>query len=385
METKRAAYGSHQGGQKAQRVAAGWYTVVRRLLALHRQLKKQERYCAEELPVLIKKVTGNASAMLSSKEIGRISKYYQLALNVICENLYNLTGQKLSEDEHRRILLMSTFMPLFDDLYDEHILDHQQINALVTAPERYTPVHTTDWLAKALYLELLRTSPQPQRLLEHLLAGSFWEKESQQQQDEAISEDRLYHITYNKSYFGIILFCVVLDHYPSGELLSILYPASGLMQLTNDAFDVWKDVHKGVYTLPNLYRNYAQLQEQFLAEIANINDQLSQLPYAVPAKQDYAITLHALNAMGWMSLEQLKRETAGIAGIEELKGLSRKQLVCDMDSLLQYIKWVKYVRRFVNYETTGRLPLVKEPELSEGHSGTLKPTRRDCLRANRLY
>ncbi len=29
----------------------------------------------------------------------------------------------------------------------------------------------------------------------------------------------------------------------------MLFPIAGLMQLTNDAFDVYKDVNNGVYTL----------------------------------------------------------------------------------------------------------------------------------------
>jgi hypothetical protein len=145
----------------------------------------------------------------------------------------------------------------------------------------------------------------------------------------------------------------VLDHYPEPKIVDILFPAAGLMQLTNDAFDVWKDVHKGVYTLPNQYRNFDQLQQLFLAETVKINHILLQLPYAAKARQNFAITIHSLHAMGWLSLEQLKNVTAGITSFEELKQLSRKELVCDMDSFLQQRKWLQHIRRLANYYEAG--------------------------------
>ncbi len=329
--------------------AVGMYRVLHRLFALHRRLKKQEQYCKDQFPVLLAAIIRDTQHSFSPKAIQRFAKYYQLALNVLCENLYQLTGKKLQEDEHKRIILLSVFMPLVDDLYDDQLLDHVQIMSLVTEPETYIPVNTSDHVVKALYLELLRLTPRRQLFIEYLQAGCNWEKESLKQLSENITEEALYQITYNKSYYSLLLFYAILDHYPSQEIQRMFYPVAGLMQLTNDAFDVWKDVHNGLYTLPNLYRNFEQLQQLFLAEIASINQQLSELPYPVKSRQNYAITIHALHAMGWMSLEQLKRATAGISTIASLKALSRQELVCDMDSLKQYIKWGKLTRRFTNY------------------------------------
>jgi hypothetical protein len=129
----------------------------------------------------------------------------------------------------------------------------------------------------------------------------------------------------------------------------MLYPVAGLMQLTNDAFDVYKDVHSGVFTLPNLYRNFGGLQQHFMTETGNINYKLWQLPYAAKAKQAYAITIHSLHAMGWMALDQLKQVIAEIKTVEDLRTVSRKSLICDMDSIQQKIKWLGYIRRLSNF------------------------------------
>lgn len=339
----------HTGLPKSLPPSIGMYRVLRRLFTLHRRLKQQEQYCNEQIPVLLAEVMRDTQHSFSPKEIQRIAKYYQLSLNVLCDNLYQLTGKQLQENEHKRIILLSVFMPLVDDLYDDQLLNHEQIISLVTAPEAYTPVNSSDRVVKSLYLELLGLTPSRELFIAYLQEGCKWENESLKQLSENITEEELYRITYNKSYYSLLLFYAILDHYPSQEIHQVLYPAAGLMQLTNDAFDVWKDVHNGLYTLPNLYRNFEQLQQLFLSEIASINLQLSRLPYPVKARQNYAITIHALNAMGWMSLEQLKAVTIGVSTIEELKALSRQELVCDMDNLRQYIKWIKLTRRFTNH------------------------------------
>lgn len=323
------------------------------MFRLYRQVKKQERYLAAYLPNLLVEVAPDHQEIFSAPHIKRITKYWQLALNIICDNLYTLTGKKLNNEESKRIILLSVFGPLFDDLFDDTILDQQQIESLVANPAAYNPVNKTDKLVKALYIEILRLTPRREQFIEHLQAVSHWQRESLKQLHNNLTEEELLKITYNKSYFAVLLFCAVLDHYPDQKILDILYSAAGLMQLTNDAFDVWKDVHNGVYTLPNQYRNFDQLQQLFLAETAKINQILFQLPYPTKAKQNFAITIHSLHAMGWLSLQQLKNVTAGITSFETLKQLSRKELVCDMDSFPQQIKWLQHIRRLTNYYDAG--------------------------------
>jgi hypothetical protein len=319
------------------------------MFSLYRQVKKQERDLKKNLFNLLAEVVPDHHQTFSAKHIKRITKYWQLALNLICGNLYKLTGKELSTSEHKQIILLSVFGPFFDDLFDENILDHEQIASLVANPSAYVAINETDKLVKEIYLELLRLTPRPKQFKEHLQAVSHWQQESLKQLSNNIPEEELREITYNKSYFAVLLFCAVLDHYPDARLLEILYPAAGLMQLTNDAFDVWKDVNNRVYTLPNLYLHFGKLQQLFLAETAKINQKLWQLPYPTKAKQTFAITIHSLHAMGFMALEQLKNVTAGITTFEQLKQLSRKDLVCDMDSFQQQRKWLRHIRQFANY------------------------------------
>lgn len=335
--------------QNHRPLSVSHYQVIRCMLSLYLRLRKQERDLKNYLPGLLNGIATGNEQIFSPAQLKRTTKYCQLALNLICANFYQLTGRRLNREEHKRIILLSVLGPLFDDLLDDRMLTHEQITLLVTHPEEYAPVNTTDLLVKKLYLELWPGIPHKQPFTAHLQEVVHWQQESLKQLNDRITEDELYKITYNKSYYGLLLFYAALDHYPDEEILKILYPVAGLMQLTNDIFDVWKDVHNGVYTLPNLYRNFEALQVQFMVEVAEINYQLGQLPYPTKNKRTYAITIHSLNAMGWIALKQLKIVTKGVTSIAALRALSRKTLVCDMDSMQQKMKWLGQIRRLVKF------------------------------------
>lgn len=344
-----AATGPGENGKSNTYPSVSNYSILSRMFALYRLVKKQDQFLKSHLPTLLAEVVPKHHQTFSALHIKRITKYWQLGLNIICESLYNLIGKKLNADEHKRIMLLSVFGPLFDDLFDDKILANDQIALLVAKPEEYVAVNKTDELVKKIYLELLRLAPRRQQFIEHLQEVFYWQKESLKQLNDNITEEELYKITYNKSYYAVLLYCAVLDNYPSQQILEMLYPIAGLMQLTNDAFDVWKDMQNKVYTLPNLYLNFEQLQDQFMEDTARINHLLCHLPYPAKARQAYAITIHSLPAMGWIALEQLKHVTKDFSTFTELSTMSRKTLVCDMDSIRQKMKWLQYIRRLCNH------------------------------------
>ncbi|MBO9633104.1 MAG: class 1 isoprenoid biosynthesis enzyme [Chitinophagaceae bacterium] len=321
------------------------FSVIRHLYSLYAQMKKQEKDCKERIPAVIAGIIPPEEFSFSPKEIQRITKYYQLALNLVCDNIYLLTGKKLSDTEHKSILQLSIFVPLIDDLFDEGLLPCEQIMTLISEPEKYTPVHNTDRIAHRLYCQLLDLVPHRERFIRNLTEGVYWENESLKQFDKHIGEEELMRITYNKSYYSILLFCSVLNHYPCEATEAVLYPVSGLMQLTNDVFDVWKDTQKGLYTIPNLYADFGKLESLFLDEISAINTRISSMGYPEKNRKAYLIRTHTLHAMGWMSLQQLK----AVASEKPLRELSRKELVCDLDNIPQQIRWVKHVRQLCNY------------------------------------
>lgn len=321
-------------------------------------LKKQERYFEAHLPALLRSISGNDTAFPPAA-IKRTRQYWELALNVVCNSFYQLHNRQLSADEQYRILLLSVFAPLYADLFDKQLLDGAQLEAFTLRPALHDPASFEEQVAKAAYLQLLARVPDQDRFITHLHQVFQWQQTSLLQLADTVSERTLYDITYKKSYHSFLLYYAILDHYPSAEMQQMLYQAAGLLQLTNDAFDVYKDIHSGIYTLPNHYRDFDKLQQHFMYSVASFNEKLAVLPYAPTAKKFYCITMHTLHAMGYMALEQLKASTHPAHNLDELRSLSRQSLTLDMDSLQQKARCIWYVRRLANYHGQENRPVVR--------------------------
>ncbi|RPD38386.1 class 1 isoprenoid biosynthesis enzyme [Chitinophaga barathri] len=302
------------------------------------------------MPPLLAALETGQEESFGPSSVKRFNKYWQLALNVICNSFYDLVGKQLSAGEQQRILLLSIFGPLYDDLFDDNILSHEKIETFTLNPEDHEPGSFKEYVLRKIYLLLLEQAPCREKLLQHMHQVFTWQKASLKQMQPGIEEEELYQITYRKSYYSILLFHSILDHYPSEAISEMLFPMAGLMQLTNDAFDVYKDIQNGIYTIPNHYLDYERIQQKFLHDVAQFNRSLAGLPFIPKAKGNYGITIHALHAMGWMALEQLKENTRGTGDCRALNMLSRKELVCDMDNFPQKLRWVKKVKQLANHQ-----------------------------------
>ncbi|ANH80360.1 hypothetical protein A8C56_04630 [Niabella ginsenosidivorans] len=322
---------------------------LEQLYTLFTRLKKQNRYIQHQLPAVIDQLQKGLSSTLAPKHFPRIIKYWQLGLNIVCNNFYTLTGSVLSAGEQERILLLSIFGPLYDDLFDDNTMTPARIEVFSNNPEKLQPVNFEEELLCAIYLKLLASVPDRERFRERLLQVYKWQKESLKQRDPFIAEKTLYEITYQKSYHSILLYHTVLDQYPHAQVLEMLYPVAGLLQLTNDAFDVYKDSKAGVYTIPDRFMDYRKIKKHFLNEIADVNRKLNALPYLQPNRKKYAITIHCLNAMGWIALDQLGQVLKDVKDPAVINTIDKKQLICDMDTLPRKIKWIRQVQHLSNY------------------------------------
>ena len=94
---------------------------------------------------------------------------------------------------------------------------------------------------------------------------------------------------------------------------------------------------------------YHQLKDHFLNTAADFNRLVKVLPYPDPQKKKYTITIHSLNAMGWIALGQLEQVLKDVKDPSAVRTIGKKQLICDMDTLSRKIKWTRQVQQLSNY------------------------------------
>lgn len=317
--------------------------------SLYFRIKRQEKYLRKQVAVILKDINFKEYLVGNEKAVCRTIKYWQLGLNLICENVYRLTGNSLNKDEYERIGLLSLFAPLYDDMFDDKILGIEDIKSFTSYPYDYKPGDKIDKMAHQLYLKILSEVPDPSFVIQQLEQVFRWQKASLKQFDANISEKELYEITYYKSYHSILLYCSILDHYPTQVILDMLLPLAGLMQLTNDAFDVYKDNLNGVYTIPNRYQDIEKLKCNFLSDVNNLNKSVREQCEDKDEMKKYTVIVHSLNAMGLIAIEKLQDLKESLSPNQSLNQLNRKELVCDMDNWSQRFRWIKQVYYLSNY------------------------------------
>ncbi len=289
-----------------------------------------------------------STAAPSPETFERMFRCWQLANYAVCGGLAGLQGRELTDAEEKRLLLLSIISPLYEDLFDARNAEVALIRQLTHTPQEYIPQHAGEALLKAAYLRLLDCTLDPDKVMAHFNDVCYWQEVSRRQQSGGIGEAELFRITYHKSYHSVLLFYTAFDRYPSPSETAMAFPMAGLMQLTNDVFDVWKDIRSGVFTIPILYRRYGRLERRFSAESARFNQGLARLPFPAAHRKKYALTMHALHAMGAIALRNLRQEARGVQNVTELALLGRKRLVCDMDSMSRKWALAKKTHEFAN-------------------------------------
>lgn len=321
------------------------------LFRLYFRMRRQRSGMKKRLRRMLAELSPDTTFTLPDTTFQRMFKYAEIARYAVCGALVRMQGRRMTAGEQTRELLLSIIAPLYDDLFDDQTADLPVIRELTRYPHSHEPRNITEAILREAYIRLLDDSPDPDRIVAQFCDVCHWREASRQQANPLIPEAELYRITYHKSYHSVLLFYTAFDRYPSPAETAMAFPMAGLMQLTNDAFNTWKDIRAGIYTLPILYRRYGRMERRFLAESARFNQALVRLPYPVRRKKEFAQTAHALHAMGLLAVRNLRQVAKGTTTVTELALLGRTKLVCDMDNLPKIWTWVLKVRELTNLAT----------------------------------
>ncbi|MBK6635842.1 MAG: hypothetical protein IPG38_17525 [Chitinophagaceae bacterium] len=123
----------------------------------------------------------------------------------------------------------------------------------------------------------------------------------------------------------------------------MLYCLGGLMQLGNDIFDVYKDHQGGVSTLITTTTNMEDLRFYFSALLQTGTEAAYRSGYAKRhVKRFLGILSIGIFSRCFVCLDQMARNQKRTNGVFELNAYSRKELVCDMDTIGNKLRSLRY-------------------------------------------
>lgn len=119
-----------------------------------------------------------------------------------------------------------------------------------------------------------------------------------------------------------------------------------LIQLTNDLYDIYKDLQDNITTLPNQMKDAYAFEQFFIEQIQFMKTLIRQLPYSHKSKKEFSISMAGIYSFGLIAIDQLKKIQGSNDYLPGLKTLPRKKLIIDMEKVSNLAKWFKFTYKY---------------------------------------
>lgn len=285
---------------------------------------------------------------LDEADIKKLRGYYGLAVPaVLGEAFAALHGKKLTRDERLCSTSQGAMTGLGDDFFDRQRLSEEGVKALVENPGGHHGETTSEKLFLHFYKTALSLAPDAGAMQKQLLRVFNAQLMSKQQKNGHLNYEVILDITMRKGAESVLFYRTAYKQPVTDKEERMLYALGGLMQLSNDIFDVYPDLQDGVDTIVTTSKKIGELRILFLS--------LLQMGRALALRSGYPkervkrfldILSIGIFSRCLVCLDQLERNEKRSGGIFRPESYKRKDLVCDMDTALNKWRSVKYHLRY---------------------------------------
>lgn len=291
-----------------------------------------ERYNKELAPVTLKK----------------IRNYYCFGLPLVCSVYARIYGRRLSEAERENAVLGGIATPLIDDFTDNKQIPTEHLKSLLSFSERANAETMEETIVNQILCSLHGRVSNPEGFANSFNQVIKAQLESEKQLGTGLSREEILKITWDKGAWSHILFHYLILEVPSQQVIDVIYQMGGVLQITQDIFDIYKDFRDGISTLATTCDDFGEFEVFYRAECIKFCRMARQLPSKKPDLEFFIILFANIMARGMVALKMLSKlqeETGG--GILPYKKLERKQLICDMDRPASFLKMIWYAYTLV--------------------------------------
>lgn len=328
-------------------------TFFKVIFTLLRELRVQRKFNQEYLIPKIKSLEATCDGHFTPEQLFKIKNYYSLFIpTLICSQLKYIYNDELSNTERMRTTLFGILTPLYDDIFDLESLSDSEYKQITLQPNEYRATTFQTKVVRQLQSELILTAFDREAYLNACQQVLEAQIQSKKQSDTNLQIHDLERITFDKGGYSLILYHHLLDHTLNPQVESLLYTTGSAYQLSNDVFDIYKDVRDGIRTLPNTSANFAILTKKFQATISAQNTAIRRLDIASKKMSHLSISLNLVNARTMVALDHLAKSYPSLPPdpFDYWKSKGRHELTIDMEKPLSIIKWIRYSYSTPDYQ-----------------------------------
>ena len=326
------------------------FTITRFGISLLLVRKKAGKQAADYLHQLEHQFGGE----FDEETFKKIVKSHSIYLTIVNDAFTLLHGRKTTLLEQERSINYFICSSLFDNFFDDKILTLTEIESITFQSENYEPKRFDEKVSLRAHYFLLNDMKLVTDYLKILRREFEAQVASMNQFDTSISDEEIKRITFEKGGNAVLMCRYYLDIAPTKEEEECWYQLGTMIQLSNDLFDIYKDVNAGIQTLATRCKNAASIECMFLQQINNMRKNIESLPYSKSNKQTFSISMAATYSLGLVAIEQLKRLQDSAAQLPSFNSLPRKLLIVDMEKPSNIWRWLKFVYQYGKLLSTSK-------------------------------
>jgi hypothetical protein len=292
---------------------------------------------------ILSKIEASLNGKFDAATYKKIVNSHSLYLPIVNDAFALLHGRITNTSEQLRSINYFICSSLFDNFWDDKTHTPEQIEAITFSPHQYQASSFDEKAFLQSHTFLLAQMQDTTAYLQVLRNEFNAQKASMQQFDAAITNETIQHITFEKGGNAVLMCRYYLDVQPTKPEEECWYLLGTMIQLSNDLFDIYKDLQQQIETLPVRCTNAYQMEIFFLQQVNKMKQNINGLPYSKQQKFAFSLSMAATYCLGLTAIEQLKKLQGNATTLPNFTTLPRKALIVDMEKPAVTWQWIKLV------------------------------------------
>ncbi|MDZ7743775.1 MAG: hypothetical protein U5Q03_19080 [Bacteroidota bacterium] len=322
--------------------ASNLYSLIPVLFKMYRAFGRQQKFLKLAFSELYRRVGEENDGTVTSGCFYKMTRYYGFAVPaVLGEGICMLRGYKMNETERRLSTSQGIITGIYDDFIDKNRLQADQIIKITRKPGDFS----SDELITQIFIE------HWSYVIEHIMHEAFlWQMvekiykvqlETKKQYDPGLSFDSIRQITFDKGGYSVLFYRSVFSNQLMENEFEAFYKLGALLQFGNDIFDLKFDLEEGINTMIT--------KSDHLQAVINIFYELKEdtirsfyrLPYRHKDIRNFLHFIMPVVSRCEVCLNHLHK-LEKTAGMFRPRDHSRKEIVCDMEKMSNFLRTLKY-------------------------------------------
>jgi hypothetical protein len=319
-----------------------WRTVIGLTIYFIKERKKESRHAFRVISALEKQFNGSFDDATRKKIAKGHSVYNPLVVDSFCR----LHARTTNISERERLIFYFTCSSLLDNFFDRSELTDEQIEKICFETGKYVATTFDERVAIHCHTTLLNYVRDKATYAKVLESEVKAQQASLQQFQQGTPDNVLEDIMKAKGGNAVLLCSYYLDHTANTIEAQCWYQLGVITQLSNDLYDIHKDINDGISTLATRCADAREMETYVHEQIMQLKELIRELPYNHTLKQRFAIAMTGLSVLGMIAVDRLKQLQGKSDRLPDFKSVKRKQLITDMEKPANMIRWFKYLYRY---------------------------------------